>query len=71
MNIAIIMTLKVSNYIILFIVIIFVSNFMQGIYNYIPETNVFLRHIMLELLCIYKLRYIQDAAEKPDGFRMK
>ena len=71
MNIAIIMTLKVSNYIILFIVIIFVSNFMQGIYNYIPETKVFLRHIMLELLCIYKLRYIQSAVEKYDGFRMK
>jgi len=27
---------------------------MQGIYNYIPETKMFLRHINLELLCIYK-----------------
>jgi len=31
---------------------------MQVIYNYIPETKVFLRHILLELLCIYKHCYI-------------
>jgi len=42
---------------------------MQGIYNYIPETNVFLRHTMLELLYIYKLCYIQGAAENSDGFK--
>ena len=53
------MTPKDSNYIIIFIIIIiFVRNFMQGIYSYIPETKVFQRHIMLELLYIWKLCYI-------------
>ena len=43
---------------IIIIIIIFVSNLMQGIYNYIPEPKVFLRHTMLQLLYIYKFCYI-------------
>jgi len=38
--------------IIITITIILVITFMQGIYNYIPETN---RYIVLQLFCIYIL----------------
>ena len=42
--------------IIVVIIIIFAITFMHGIYIYIPETNLFLKYIMLQLFCIYNSR---------------
>jgi len=43
--------------IIIIIIIIPVIPFMHGIYNYIPEKTTFLRYKVLQLFCIYNLRY--------------
>jgi hypothetical protein len=40
---------------IIIIIIIIVITFMQGIYNYIPEKNMFLGYIVLQLFCIYNV----------------
>jgi hypothetical protein len=40
------------------IIIIIIITFMQGIYNYIPETNHVLGYVMLQLFCIYNLCYM-------------
>jgi len=43
---------------IIIIVIVYVIAFMQGIYSYIPETAMFLGHVVLQLYCIYNLCYM-------------
>jgi len=47
-------------YIIIIIIIIIITfiTFMQGIYNYIPETNMFLWYTVLQLFCIYNFCYL-------------
>ena len=40
------------------IIIIIVITFMQGIYNYIMETTMFLVYIVFQLFCIYSLCYM-------------
>ena len=43
--------------VIIIIIIILVVTFMHGIYNYTPETNMFLEYRVLQLFCIYSLFY--------------
>ena len=44
--------------IIIIIIIIIIITFMQGIYNYVPETNRVSRDIVLQLFCIYNICYV-------------
>jgi hypothetical protein len=44
--------------IIIIITIILVITLIQGIYNYIPETNHVSWYIVLQLFCIYNLCYM-------------
>jgi hypothetical protein len=41
--------------IIIIIIIIFMA-YIQDIYNHMPENTVFIRYIMLQLLCAYDVR---------------
>jgi hypothetical protein len=41
---------------IIVVVIIFVITFTHGTYIYIPETQLFLQHTVLQLFCIYNIR---------------
>jgi hypothetical protein len=44
--------------VVIVIIIIFVINFMQGIDNYIPQTNHVLEYIVLQMFCISNLCYM-------------
>jgi hypothetical protein len=40
------------------IIITFFISFVYSIYNYIPETPIFLGYMVLQLFCVYNLRYM-------------
>jgi len=44
--------------IIIIIIMFMFMTYIQNVYNHMPENTVFIRYIILKLLCVYDARYM-------------